>query len=1107
MGNESSRPEHPEGRSRSLSPLPRDDQLLPDDDDSLPPPPSTMPASLVTADGGSAPPGAPGSLAWHRRRRRARGVSPELRLSSSSSNFSEDQHPIDSQPLGFTDQPPSSREFSQAETQPARSKSKHSRRSYLEKNKKAELEEAAEAAHNEALVAEAVKQESRKRKRRSVAPSPFIRQNEGQAASDFVSADGLADMALTQSPPPKRARLNKKDEVKKKVDTKNPGEKEATSVNGSSISDTDDEPPPSPQLRDKRFRRKSDPKARNEPKLGRSPNVEPDNGPGTSDELIEELAADRTNGLSRLDDNGMRNESGDDTTRGTRPQSPLLEEHITDEEVTRRPSRSDHGSQRSHFDSGHAESDTQNRFLKKSGLDLMIPNGSPHLKGDDQFAANGQTSQDGDDNMSAVSESQGLLATSSTPVSPTYLAVGDRKLSSRTVENSPGQHKSDRALTPTEPLDKSPGPRSSAKRKTKVPFFSRQEENGQLATDLPHDDVGSQPVPRRCSGVQSPVSGEAGRSASARKSKSNKPKRRVVAGTAVTADEPDAQVNREESQYSSGPLTRSEVNQIIRAVERFREDEDLTQEELNQIIHDNPQKSTRPIHRQFWASIQDACPSRPRRRLIEWCRQRFNNWAGRGTWTREQDDELADLVAKHGKKWSFIAGLINRYQKDVRDRWRNYLVCRDTVRTDAWSDSEEERFRELVQRSIEKIREGLGKDNSKSAEALLNWLDISEAMGHTRSRLQCMEKWKRIRASEPLPDRVPTVLPPGNSWRLEKARADLRKITTYDKYRLTCAIRDSGVKTDAKINWKQIVDGTFQGVFERQAIVVTWGRLRKAVPDWESKTVRDCARHLIEMYESEGDFGIHGLAGAADDSATIPTDKRRRKGNKVTRPTITNKITPSVQSATAGAQSNEVDVTSPVANKENLPTLRESRSKHGKQKSKKAREISPDLYEEPADGDIKMEGSALAGSHANPSAGNGPSQTESVLNPELDAEQPQSSPSVEAEAARSRRRERRGSTAEIQSANGKDKEAQTPASKVRSSKILKRQRHEPLSNGNTKGLKSSRWKTLSSSEVDGIIPASADEGRALKSNGKSWSVVSSDMDDMEDIPATLPVSG
>ncbi|KAL2138644.1 hypothetical protein VTI28DRAFT_6471 [Corynascus sepedonium] len=1044
MGNESSRPEHPEGRSRSLSPLPRDDQLLPDDADSLPLPPSTMPASIVAADGGSAPPGAPGSLAWHRRRRRARDVSPESSLSSSSSNFSENQHPINSQPLGSTDHPPSSGEFLQAEIQPAQSKSKNSRRSYLEKKKKAELEEVAEAAHNEALVAEAMKQESRK---------------------------------------------------------------QGTSVDGSSISDTDDEPWSSPQLRDKRTQRRSDPEAQNEPKLSRSSNVELDSEPGTSDELIEELAANRTHGLSRVDDNGMGNESGDDITRGTRSQSSLLEEHITNEEVTRRPSTaSDHGSQRSHFDFGHAESDTHNRSLKTSGPDLMIPNGSSHLEGDDQFAANGQTSQNSDDNMSAVSESQGLLATSSTPVSPTYLAVSDRKLGNRTVENSPRQHESDRALTPTEPLDKSPGPRSSAKRKTKVPFFSRQEENGQLAAGLPHDDVDSQPVPRRCSGVQSPVSGEAGRSANARKSKSNKPKRRPVAGTAVTADDPDARVNREESQYNSGPLTRSEVNQIIRAVERFREDEGLTQEELNQIIHDNPQKSARPIHRQFWASIQDACPSRPRRKLIEWCRQRFNNWAGRGTWTREQDDELADLVAKHGKKWSFIAGLINRYQKDVRDRWRNYLVCRDTVRTDAWSDDEEERFRELVQNSIEKIREGLGKDSSKSAEALVNWLDISEAMGYTRSRLQCMEKWKRIRASEPLPDRVPTVLPPGNSWRLEKARADLRKITTYDKYRLTCAIRDSGVKTDAKINWKQIVDGTFQGVFERQAIVVTWGRLRKAVPDWELKTVRDCARHLIEMYESEGDFGIHGLAGAAEDSATVATDKRRRRGNKVTRPTITDKITPSLESATAGAQSNEDDVMSPLANKENLSTLRESRSKHGKRKSKKSRDISPDLSEEHADGDMKMEDSAFADLHANPSVGNGPKQTESVLNPELDDEQPQSSPSVEAEAARSRRPERRGSTAEIQSANGKDKEAQTPASEVRGSKLLKRQRHEPLSNGNTKSFKNSRRKTLSSSEVDGNIPASADEGRVPKSNGKSWSVVSSDMDDMEDIPATLPVS-
>src|SRR3954452_4781804 len=90
MGNESSRPETADGRSRSLSPLPRDDPLFDDEAGSLPPFPSTMPATVSATRQGPDPPNAPGQEARHQRRQRAGDLSSEFgRIRSRSSSPEE----------------------------------------------------------------------------------------------------------------------------------------------------------------------------------------------------------------------------------------------------------------------------------------------------------------------------------------------------------------------------------------------------------------------------------------------------------------------------------------------------------------------------------------------------------------------------------------------------------------------------------------------------------------------------------------------------------------------------------------------------------------------------------------------------------------------------------------------------------------------------------------------------------------------------------------------------------------------------------------------------------------------------------------------------------
>ncbi|XP_059276122.1 uncharacterized protein LOC132030486 [Lycium ferocissimum] len=61
----------------------------------------------------------------------------------------------------------------------------------------------------------------------------------------------------------------------------------------------------------------------------------------------------------------------------------------------------------------------------------------------------------------------------------------------------------------------------------------------------------------------------------------------------------------------------------------------------------------------------------------------------KGPWTKEEDDQIIELVGKYGsKKWSVIAkSLPGRIGKQCRERWHNHLD--PTIKKEAWTEQEE----------------------------------------------------------------------------------------------------------------------------------------------------------------------------------------------------------------------------------------------------------------------------------------------------------------------------------------------------------------------------------------------------------------------------------
>lgn len=328
---------------------------------------------------------------------------------------------------------------------------------------------------------------------------------------------------------------------------------------------------------------------------------------------------------------------------------------------------------------------------------------------------------------------------------------------------------------------------------------------------------------------------------------------------------------------ATGPWTPEEIQSIEKVYAEFREANDMTEEELNAMIHERPDKAN-DLHQEFWNRADVAVPQRTRKQIVERARRLHNNFTARGTWTEEQKEELHELFAKHGNKFSHIAGLINRDQKDVRDYWRNHYLVHETQVKRRWTKEEEARLKQVVEEALGKIR--IQRENSgelrtrpratgDDEESLLDWHQVSQGMGLTRSRAQCKWKWVDLREKGLVKEegsRAPTQ-PPSSaagsdrritsiSEELTQAREGFDKMTIEDKKQLVEAIYACKAIDDANIPWSRLVHSQFRAKWARPTLRLAWYRLRRSVPDYDENTVEENARYLLNHNTNFEDFPL-----------------------------------------------------------------------------------------------------------------------------------------------------------------------------------------------------------------------------------------------------------
>ncbi|KAI1773120.1 hypothetical protein F4818DRAFT_443481 [Hypoxylon cercidicola] len=378
-----------------------------------------------------------------------------------------------------------------------------------------------------------------------------------------------------------------------------------------------------------------------------------------------------------------------------------------------------------------------------------------------------------------------------------------------------------------------PARRSAGKRVVKPTFFERiaQEANGENGHSSP--SVAGPSNSKKQPKISAVLSGN-----------SQNPQ---APSLRQPPDTPHSQ--QQPHELATGPFSDFELRNITEAVERWRDDHGLTQTQVNELIQGNPKEVK---SQEFWASIIPTCPNRKRQKVINICRRKFHNFVARGTWSPEQHDELKRLWDIHGNKYTLIGKIINRHAEDIRDRVRNYVVCGESRLVQPWDPKEEEKLASIVADALEVIRAQRENGNDwggQSDEDMIDWQRVSELMNRTRSRLQCLQKWKlMVRQKQAVSGSIDGGAALSVDEIITKSRDEAEAMTSHDRYKLIKAIRSYKSRADSRIPWIKIREKQMRRQWTRPTLMLAWYRLKRSVTDWNVMSLPEIAKQLSKRY-------------------------------------------------------------------------------------------------------------------------------------------------------------------------------------------------------------------------------------------------------------------
>ena len=293
-----------------------------------------------------------------------------------------------------------------------------------------------------------------------------------------------------------------------------------------------------------------------------------------------------------------------------------------------------------------------------------------------------------------------------------------------------------------EEIEESPAQVSSPQRSKKRKSASGGDDKEYLETNPSESDVPSQQNSNRKRRSKKPVDGEAEKIDSAadedvEPSKNNKKRKKKSAPTkAQLADGSDASV-------AKGPFTEAEKAKVDEIYNEMLQDSGMTESDFRASL------KTWKDATDFKMAVESALPARPKPAIRKFCQRRYHNLE-RGAWSPEDDESLRRAFAVHGPRWTEVSALVGRFPADCKDRWQKHVSIEGTLQVGAWTQEEEEALTKAVEQALKDLKKANkgNKDFPTSRdeqEQMINWAQISNELGNTRSFKRCNEKWQKLK--------------------------------------------------------------------------------------------------------------------------------------------------------------------------------------------------------------------------------------------------------------------------------------------------------------------------------------------------------------------------
>lgn len=290
---------------------------------------------------------------------------------------------------------------------------------------------------------------------------------------------------------------------------------------------------------------------------------------------------------------------------------------------------------------------------------------------------------------------------------------------------------------------------------------------------------------------------------------------------------------------TAGPFTPEEIDMVHEAFDYFKTSSGLTHEEMVNHI----QTSSKEAAKVLTHLVNDILPNRNRKAIQRFCRRHYTT-APRGKWTPEQDELLRAAYAERPMKWTFIGDRVGRMPEDCRDRWRNFVSHGDTRHTDVWTREEELTLAKAIKDCISAASKSLGVVIPRHEEDdHISWTVVVQRMGGLRNRLQCTNKWKKLRRRNAQEERA---VEAGNQ---NTARSQRESDKTAAKQRLK-----SMHMGDLYAILREIEYGSLIGNIDHKATF--WGIVTKMHPTspYTTSDRKAAYKSMCKSIDETGDF-------------------------------------------------------------------------------------------------------------------------------------------------------------------------------------------------------------------------------------------------------------